>query len=62
MISRVFSFGHSAKKLFVECFIFETRQNFLCRVFFNTRQRASLPSVFSTLGKNNLKSHFESVN
>jgi hypothetical protein len=63
----------SAKKLFAECFIFDTRQrNSLPSVFFDTRQRSlcrvsqiqhsaksSLPSVFSpTLGKDNLKITF----
>jgi hypothetical protein len=31
-------------------------KEFLCRVFFNTPQRDSLPSAFLTLGKDNLKS------
>jgi hypothetical protein len=29
--------------------------------FFDTRQRASLPSIFFALGKENFKSHFEAV-
>jgi hypothetical protein len=64
---------HSAKRLFAECFIFNTRQRAsLPSVFFDTRQRAYLPSVknitlgkelfaecfFSTLGKDNLKITF----
>jgi hypothetical protein len=41
------------KELFVECFIFDTRQRALCRVSKkDTRQRNSLPSVKNkTLGK-----------
>jgi hypothetical protein len=67
----------SAKKLFDECFIFDTRQRvYLPSIFFDTWQRAlcrvsqiqhsaksSLPSVFSsTLGKDNFKITFKVVN
>jgi hypothetical protein len=51
---------HSAKKLFAECFIFDTRQRALCRVSqIQHSAKSSLPSVFSpTLGKGNLKITF----
>ena len=49
VVCRVLFFGHSAKTP-------------LTSVFFDTRQRSSLPSVFFTLGKENFKAHFEAVN
>jgi hypothetical protein len=59
----------SSAKYFAECFFRTLGKEALWRVPSkkptvreNTRQRASLPSVFSTLGKDNLKTHFKSVN
>ena len=51
---------HSAKKLFAECCICDTRQRALCRVSKkDTRQRNSLPSVKNkTLGKELLRRVF----
>jgi hypothetical protein len=51
---------HSAKKLFAECCICDTRQRALCRVSkIKHSAKSSLPSVFSpTLGKDNLKITF----
>jgi hypothetical protein len=46
---------HSAKKRFAECFIFDI---FFAESFLDTSQRASLESIFSTLGKDNLKITF----
>jgi len=55
---------HSAKKVFAECFFFTLgKVPSLLSVFFDTRQRPSLPSAKKeTLGKENFKSKFEALN
>jgi hypothetical protein len=52
-LGKVFYFWHLANSFFTKCF-FNTRQRaFLPNVFLDNKR--SLPSVFSTLGKDNLK-------
>jgi hypothetical protein len=50
---------HSAKKLFAECFIFDTRQRvYLPSVFLTLGKELLCRVFFSTLGKDNLKITF----
>jgi len=53
---------YSAKTFFAECFFWHLAKNPLCRLFFYTRQRPSLPSAKKTLDKENFKSNFEAIN
>jgi len=74
----VFFFGHSAKSFFAEDqkkntrrqrgFFAECQKNTRQKpslsecFFFDTQQRPSLPSAKKTLGKENFKSNFETLN